>query len=146
MYHGRPHILSVTDFGCGIQAKGQEQLFQIYYREKNPVATEGSGIGLYVSKKIAELIGATLTWKCELVSEYHVPSLARFLLLSQSTQSTNSSEFIAAETEYYRLIREGQWSIILNNEYLSQPSSWIYDEIVGRLRTRTYKVTFEINL
>lgn len=146
LYHGRPHILSVTDFGCGIQAKGQEQLFQIYYREKNPVATEGSGIGLYVSKKIAELIGATLTWKCELVSEYHVPSLARFLLLSQSTQSTNSSEFIAAETEYYRLIREGQWSIILNNEYLSQPSSWIYDEIVGRLRTRTYKVTFEINL
>lgn len=145
-YHGRPHILSVTDFGCGIQTSEQEQLFQIYYREKNPVATEGSGIGLYVSKKVAELIGATLSWKCELVSEYHIPSLARFLFLSQGTQITSSSEFIMAKKEYSRLNREGQWSMILNNEYLSQPSKWIYDEVIGRLKTRTYKVTFELNL
>lgn len=145
-YHGRPHVLSVTDFGCGIQTKEQEQLFQIYYREKNSVTTEGSGIGLYISKKVSELIGATLSWKCELVSEYHIPALARFLSLSKCTQSTSSSEFIMAEAEYNRLNREGQWNMILNNEYLSQPSQWIYDEIKGRLKTRTYKVTFELNL
>lgn len=145
-YHGRPHVLRITDFGCGIQAKDQKQLFQIYYREKSSVTTEGSGIGLYISKKVSELIGAKLSWKCELVSEYHIPALARFLFLQQGTQSTSSSEFTMAEAEYNRLNREGQWNMILNNEYLSQPSEWIYDEIIGRLKTKTYKVTFELNL
>lgn len=141
-YHGRPHYLSVTDFGCGIKTKNQSQLFQIYYREKNVVATEGSGIGLYVAGKVAELLGATLTWKCEWVSDYHVPSLARFLVFEKNQRRASDEEIIKANDEYIRLTNAGKWNLVLNKGYLSRDLEWDYREVKGRLKYGTYQVTF----
>lgn len=143
--YGRPHLLSITDFGYGIETTNQNQLFEIYYREKNSASTEGSGIGLFVAKKVSELLDATLSWRCELVSNYHIPSLACFLAYAKDKGDNFSTDVAKANAEYIRLVNAGKWNTVLNKEYLSQPSMWNYNEVLGQLKTNTYQVTFELN-
>lgn len=56
-------IFSVEDEGIGIQPEDQEKIFDRLYRvekSRNP-ETGGSGLGLYISKSLAEQLGGFLT-------------------------------------------------------------------------------------
>ena len=57
--------LSVSDTGIGIPKAAQAKLFQRFFRAENAVLMqgEGSGLGLYLVKKILELIGGSITYK-----------------------------------------------------------------------------------
>ena len=57
--------LSVSDTGIGIPKVAQAKLFQRFFRAENAVLMqgEGSGLGLYLVKKILELIGGSITYK-----------------------------------------------------------------------------------
>jgi len=46
-------ILSVQDFGPGIEIDDQSKLFKPYFRAKNSDSAKGTGIGLYISSQIA---------------------------------------------------------------------------------------------
>lgn len=54
--------LMVVDSGVGIPPEEQERLFQRYFRASTAVLTEaqGSGLGLYITRALAELHGAQL--------------------------------------------------------------------------------------
>lgn len=55
--------ISFTDSGIGISKEDQELLFNKFFRGKNAVLveTDGSGLGLYLSKKIIEAHGGSIT-------------------------------------------------------------------------------------
>ena len=57
--------LAVSDTGIGIPKAAQAKLFQRFFRAENAVLMqgEGSGLGLYLVKKILELIGGSITFK-----------------------------------------------------------------------------------
>ena len=57
--------LSVADTGIGIPKAAQAKLFQRFFRAENAVLMqgEGSGLGLYLVKKILELIGGSITYE-----------------------------------------------------------------------------------
>ena len=58
--------ISVTDTGVGIKPEEQEQLFDAFARVGDPRAQqEGTGLGLYYSRKLAALIGARITFTSE---------------------------------------------------------------------------------
>jgi protein-histidine pros-kinase len=66
---GRPGVvLSVTDTGVGISAPDQERLFQAF-TQVGPAAggarAEGTGLGLYLCRKLAELLGGELALHSE---------------------------------------------------------------------------------
>ncbi len=44
--------LDITDEGSGIPEREQPKIFQRFYRGENAAAEEGSGIGLYLTRKI----------------------------------------------------------------------------------------------
>lgn len=54
--------ISVRDFGIGIPKSDQPKIFQKFYRAKNALRKEieGSGLGLYLSKKATEILGGEI--------------------------------------------------------------------------------------
>ena len=62
MYQGGV-CFSVSDSGIGMKKKDQAQLFTKFFRSENPQAqaVKGTGMGLYISKKQADKIGATIS-------------------------------------------------------------------------------------
>ncbi len=55
--------INVTDNGIGMAEKSQEKIFNIFHRLNAKSAYEGSGIGLAICKKIAEMHNGAITVK-----------------------------------------------------------------------------------
>jgi signal transduction histidine kinase len=55
--------ISVSDSGCGIKPEDQSKLFQAFSQidSSSTRRYEGTGLGLHLSQKLAELLGARIT-------------------------------------------------------------------------------------
>jgi protein-histidine pros-kinase len=60
--------ISVTDSGSGIADEDREQIFDAFERGSNAArrSKEGTGLGLHISRRLAEMIGATIAVQSEL--------------------------------------------------------------------------------
>jgi PAS domain S-box-containing protein len=60
--------VQIDDTGCGISADDQSRLFEAFAQldSSSTREHEGTGLGLYLSQKLAELIGAQITCRSEL--------------------------------------------------------------------------------
>lgn len=63
-HDGTQGTISITDTGIGIPREMQNRIFSRFYRAENAVraVTDGSGLGLYIAKRIVEHAGGTLTF------------------------------------------------------------------------------------
>ncbi|HTE24753.1 PAS domain-containing sensor histidine kinase [Flavitalea sp.] len=61
-------IISVKDQGIGIPADDLPNMFTSFYRAKNAVNIEGTGLGLHIVKRYADLLNGTVTVESELGS------------------------------------------------------------------------------
>jgi PAS domain S-box-containing protein len=52
--------ISIADEGIGISAEDQEHLFSSFFRGKNVVNIQGTGLGLHIVKKYVELLGGDI--------------------------------------------------------------------------------------
>lgn len=57
--------ISVEDTGIGIRKEDQERLFQAFEQVGGKRHTEGTGLGLYLSQKLAALAGASIEFRSE---------------------------------------------------------------------------------
>jgi PAS domain S-box-containing protein len=57
--------ISVVDSGIGIRREEQTKLFQAFEQVKNLRRHEGKGLGLYLSRKLAELLGGQISVRSE---------------------------------------------------------------------------------
>lgn len=55
-------VITVADTGIGISAEDQERLFEKFFRSKKAteMSTDGSGLGLFITKSVIEAHGGTL--------------------------------------------------------------------------------------
>lgn len=51
--------ITVEDNGCGISSENQERIFDMFYRASN--TSDGSGLGLFISKEAANRLGGSLS-------------------------------------------------------------------------------------
>ena len=58
---------AVSDTGCGIKAEDQQRLFAAFEQIGSAAARpyEGTGLGLYICRTLATLIGASITFESE---------------------------------------------------------------------------------
>lgn len=53
-------IISVKDKGIGISAEDQQHLFSSFFRGKNAINIQGTGLGLHIVKRYSDLIGGSI--------------------------------------------------------------------------------------
>ena len=58
-------IFSVTDSGIGIPASDQEKLFDAFHRADNVGARQGTGLGLNIARRAAELLGGSISFRSQ---------------------------------------------------------------------------------
>jgi len=58
-------VISIKDNGIGIPIKDQRHLFERFFRAKNAVNIQGTGLGLNLIKKYVELVNGTISFKSE---------------------------------------------------------------------------------
>ena len=63
---GGSAIISVRDHGIGISEEDQKHLFSTFFRGKNALNIQGTGLGLHIVKRYADLLGGTLSLKSQL--------------------------------------------------------------------------------
>jgi signal transduction histidine kinase len=63
---GNRLILSVKDLGIGIPEQDREHLMERFYRGINAGNIQGTGLGLHIIAKYAELMNGTVEYKSEL--------------------------------------------------------------------------------
>lgn len=59
-------LIQITDQGIGIPEEEQQHVFSRFFRAKNAVNVEGTGLGLNIVKHYSELMGGTVTFKSEI--------------------------------------------------------------------------------
>jgi PAS domain S-box-containing protein len=59
-------VISVTDRGIGISEEDQQHLFSTFFRGKNAINIQGTGLGLHIVKRYADLMGGTINLKSRL--------------------------------------------------------------------------------
>jgi PAS domain S-box-containing protein len=59
---GSNTIISVSDEGIGIPEEEQKHLFTRFYRAENVTNIQGTGLGLYIVKKMVELLKGNITF------------------------------------------------------------------------------------
>lgn len=58
--------ISVQDHGIGISEEDKEHLFSSFFRGKNAINIQGTGLGLHIVKRYMDLIGGTIELKSKL--------------------------------------------------------------------------------
>jgi signal transduction histidine kinase len=58
--NGERATISVTDKGIGISEEDQEHLFSSFFRGKNALNIQGTGLGLHIVRRYTELIGGNI--------------------------------------------------------------------------------------
>ena len=64
---GKACVLSIRDHGIGISEQDLEHLFSSFFRGKNAINIQGTGLGLHIVKRYLDLLGGTI----ELESQLH---------------------------------------------------------------------------
>jgi PAS domain S-box-containing protein len=59
-------LISIADEGIGISEEDQEHLFSSFFRGKNVVNIQGTGLGLHIVKKYVELLGGDIMLESKL--------------------------------------------------------------------------------
>lgn len=64
--NGENAVIEISDSGIGISLEEQQHLFLRFFRAKNAVNIEGTGLGLNIVKQYTELMGGMIKFKSDL--------------------------------------------------------------------------------
>jgi PAS domain S-box-containing protein len=64
--------VSVEDEGVGVSEEDKEHLFSSFFRGKNVINIQGTGLGLHIVKRYVDLLGGSIDLKSELNKGTHV--------------------------------------------------------------------------
>ena len=139
--------LAICDYGEKVPMS--MDIYRLYYRGSSAEQVEdGSGIGLYVSKKIADVMAIRLYHTCKIVSQYNVPLMEKYLEFYHQFNDTEK-RFAPRpgeiEQEIERLKKEKKYNSVINSDQVIYYEKNI-NEICQSISKPTYEVSFVIEI
>lgn len=136
-----PDEVIVQNYGIGIENSNRP--YDLYYRAKENIENYlGDGIGLYSSKRVAELLCLKLSHRCERISDYNIPFVNEALNRKLSFEGKNT-DFDQAVKQLNQLNRREiliETDFYEDREYSNVSDEWLYKH----MGEPTYCVTFTI--
>ena len=134
--------LIVTNYGQPIKEDEKKKIFEYGYRGENQRQADGSGLGLYLSREIAEYHKGTLELYTELVSDYDVSCLFLYEGMPEKFLDIETKEKI--DSEILRLKKKGYMNEIRKPEFSSRSLTpyWIKEYL--NKGTMKYKFVLSI--
>ena len=134
-------VLSVVNYGSEIELGKRPYL--LYYRKADIRQTiDGSGIGLFVVARIADILGLTVRHNCLRISEYNVALIDQYINMPFNELQKDEELVEILRKENTRLAKK-KHEIVCN----SAPEKPLSDlEVAEMIHMPTYKVTFEVRI
>lgn len=134
-------VLTITDYGSHIELG--EKPYTLYYRNHDIKENiEGSGIGLFVVKRIADILGIKIRHSCELISNYNVPLIDLYIYKPFIEEEKDKDLLRILQLEKNRL-GENINKVKSENK---NPVDLSDAEIIEMIKMPTYKVSFEVEI
>jgi signal transduction histidine kinase len=133
--------LTITDFGGAIEEN--EKPYALYYRKNDPRMTvEGSGIGLYLIKKICSFLGFKVTHTSKELSEFNIPLIDQyinrnFLIYTKDAileQKLKDARKQIGEIELERIVCRSRTGVLREKQ------------IIDQINIPTHEVSFTIEI
>lgn len=157
--------ITIKDYGIGINTKDTEELYKLYYVEDHAkkLSDNSNGIGLYVVKRVVELLHGNKNHSSNPVSSFVIPYMEPFLKLIEEGKISRderspidgkpASEYEAEIRRELEKIREnGTFEKVVSGEDVMVEGENKYSLTVEQIkdaifaREKTYEVTFEVML
>ena len=147
VYENKPHsqVLSVADYGMFIESSRRPYL--LYYRNRDTKQyVEGSGIGLFVAKRIVDILGMTVKHTCKEVSKYNVGLIETYLGMPDK-----DIELAAKLQAEKRKLGDKLWDMVNmhfpeSDDDAPPPELPDNEDIRAMICRPTYKVVFEVEI
>lgn len=134
-------ILSIVDYGAAIE-KGDKP-YTLYYRNPDIKQTiEGTGIGLFVVKRIANILGIKVRHFCEPVSKFNVALIDAYIFTPFEYVNKDKDLLRNLQLERNKLGDKIKRFVSDNR----QISNLTEQEITDLIMQPTFKVTFEVEI
>jgi len=113
----------VADTGLGLSPEQAEHLFQPFNRlGREGSAIEGTGIGLVLSRRLAEAMGGSLRWRANhpqgSVFELDLPSAA--LVAPQAVTVTGPGDLVAYQHRLVHYVEDNETNVVLMQGMMAQ--------------------------
>jgi len=146
-------VLSVTNFSFAIPDNDLNLIFDFGYRTNEAILhfPEGSGIGLWIIRKVMGILGGEVRLSSLRVSDYNIPMMHALMSNGELLKNLEIQKLNEVQNEYLRLKNENCINIfgdtvdliswVISEYHWKDPSS---KKILAELYNPTYLISFEV--
>ena len=135
--------LSVTSYGP-LMPEGEE-MYELYVRGKDERLLQGDGLGLYVVKKIAEILNLKLDHDSEKISDYNAPLIPWYC----KTDFSNIKAYSKIDEQKLTLNNNEKQLLFAINTHAStkiKEADLTLDYLRLRIKMETWRTTFRVKI
>lgn len=111
-------IIEIVSYGIGIEPG--DRLYQLFERsEEAEKIAKGTGIGLYIVKKICEAHGGTISHNSERLSDYNIPALFNYKYRNTLANKCSYGEIDKYEKELRKLSNSIEYEVVSDRRFIS---------------------------
>lgn len=135
-------LLFVEFVSYGIEVEEGDRIYQLFERsEQAAKIASGTGIGMYIVKKICEAHGGEVTHQSEKLSDYNIPVLFNSKNTKSIMNNLNLGQIIKIENEISRLVGPIEHEVVCDYSFVK------YARVFStRINQPTYRNTFCITI
>ena len=132
----------ITSYGIGIPKNEEDSVYKLFERGiEASTITRGTGLGMYLVRKICTAFGGTVSHKSEFLSKYNIPVLFNFEKNNKLGKDFSLDEKTSMQNEISWLSGSIQCEVVCDYAFVNSRSMFN-----NRINRPTYRNTFIITI